>query len=192
MVSAEAATVASGRITAGNNGSGESTLFIDQEFASALPGEDPDFTGALFEFVSAHEHRFFGSFLDEGVSLFLVDEFDRFGSDSLAAGEFGDPWSHTPEDLIVDFGSALFIAFVTPSLDLSFPGEYPPAYGWAHIQSIAPSPGETPHLFVLDSAVAYDAEGIIIGTQQAIPEPSIGMLAILGLGMLASRRNRRP
>lgn len=60
------------------------------------------------------------------------------------------------------------------------PGDYPMArrFGWAHVLV-----DEVGGLHVTASAIAYNTDGIIVGTTQAVPEP--GTLALAGLGLIA-------
>jgi hypothetical protein len=59
-------------------------------------------------------------------------------------------------------------------------------FGWAHI-GLNPAGTFT----VLDSAMAYGERGIVVGTTQAIPEPSTLAMMLLGLGFAGLHARRK-
>lgn len=63
-------------------------------------------------------------------------------------------------------------------------------YGWMRVTSAADAPTNT--FTVVDYAFADAGEAIFAGQTSAIPEPtSLGLLALGGLGVLASRRRKK-
>lgn len=59
-------------------------------------------------------------------------------------------------------------------------------FGWAHL--VADASGT---LTVVESAITYGEQGIIVGTTQAVPEPSSLALMLLGLGFAGLHARRK-
>lgn len=59
------------------------------------------------------------------------------------------------------------------------------AYGWVGLQATGDG-----NLFVVASAIDLDGGPMIVGGGSATPEPSCGLLLLLGAGLLALRRVR--
>jgi len=189
---AGAAIVAENRVTAelGYVGGNETTaLLIDQEFGVSGGANRPDFTGAIFELVSttAHDYRFGGAFADSGVDVYFVGELDAFSAPSVAAGDFQKLTDFQVYDF--SFFNDVYLGFVMPSAAAGF-GPHPPAYAWARVASGEMNVGDPRQLFVLETATAFDSQGIIVGTTQSIPEPGGLALAVVGLMALGLRRRR--
>jgi hypothetical protein len=74
-----------------------------------------------------------------------------------------------------DFYMAIATAFVSP----------PKNFGWIHLQRSGSD------IVMLGNAIAYNARGIIIGTDIAVPEPTTAALTHLFTAILSQTRVRR-
>ena len=131
--------------------------------------------------------------LDEGSDWFVTNPGDLFTRDSIDAGQFNflpitEPASGS---LDVEVGESFFLGVNTGRSDDFFSDDSVPFdvirqhFGWGEF--LINQNGE---LQILDSAVAYDLGGIVIGTSTAIPEPSSGLLMLAGAAFLFLRRSR--
>jgi len=134
--------------------------------------------------------------LDEGSDWFVTNPGDLFTRDSIDAGQFNflpiQYESAIPGgSLDVEVGESFFLGVNTGSSDDFFSGDSVPFdvirqhFGWGEF--LINQNGE---LQILDSAVAYDLGGIVIGTSTAIPEPSSGLLMLAGIAFPFLRRSR--
>ena len=133
--------------------------------------------------------------LDEGSDWFVTNPGDLFTRDSIDAGQFNflpiQLESAIPGgSLDVEVGESFFLGVNTGSSDDFFNFGVPfdsirQHFGWGEF--LINQNGE---LQILDSAVAYDLGGIVIGTSTAIPEPSSGLLMLAGAAFLFLRRSR--
>lgn len=115
-----------------------------------------DYTGFVLSTPAPNLIDFGGTFLDEGVDVYLIDAGQELSSFSIDTGSltklepFGAPYFVPSE---------FYLGFVTPSADYSpFPG----AFGWAQFGF---GFGE---LELLDHAVEYSGNGIIVGTAEVV------------------------
>ena len=147
------------------------TFNFEQDFAKT------DHTGFLFSHVGLNFFTYEGSFLDQGVSLFMVENGDEFTDENILGGSFPEFTLGQTEGL----PSVTVLGFRTPS----FPSfELPPAFGWATVQTFTSGT-----MAIIDHAVAYESGGIIVGTQTAIPEPlAAGMLALATIILFSRKR----
>ncbi|MDP0492011.1 MAG: hypothetical protein Q7Q71_13255 [Verrucomicrobiota bacterium JB023] len=132
---------------------------------------------------ATHQFKFEGPFLDESVDTFVVDAGDRFSRGSILGGEFYElVWAQTyylPQDF--------YLGVLTPSRELDGPivsqPPFDPAFGWLRIQNT------NGVLSLVDHAIAYDSEGIVVGSTTAIPEPEISVfLFLVGFAAITNRR----
>ena len=166
-----------------------------------------DYTGAMFHSPFGGLLQGFGTLLDEGVTVFKVQPEDVFNEKNIQAGEFA-PLNND----FLDFSQPVFLGFRTPSVNFQspFPGFPPPAYGWAELthteaqltldrlgKPIPASEGGlqyTGGLQILDHAVEYGGEGIVVGENQnnslegVIPVSRFGQSEILA-GFGGTERN---
>ena len=92
--------------------------------------------------------------------------------------------------------SEFYVGFATTLSDSPFPNgpSDRDVYGWARFVALGfEPPGEIQtidDLFIVNSAIAYDSAGIIVGTTQAIsvPEPSTSAVLMTGTLLLVRRR----
>lgn len=143
---------------------GTNSFTIDQEFSSSDGTGFRDYTGFVFSHQSGNEFEFGGSFLDEGASVFLVNPGEPFsdtGIETVAFVRLSLGTTYT-------FPSSFFLGIRTPHDEWdTFPSPFPPAFGWAEFSNSGD--GE---LQIINHAVAYESEGIIVGTTTGIPEPT--------------------
>lgn len=149
--------------------------------------QDPsatDITGMSFDF-SGQTLSFVNETADEGSDWYLVSQSDDFTQASIQSAAFplfarATSTGYESHDLTIssaDFylgvntGSG-FISVATPRRNI---------YGWVHLEN------DNGTLTMLGNAIAYDEQGIIVGTTQAIPEPATGLVLILGLPMALGR-----
>jgi len=194
----------------GNGSQQEFTLQQD------IAGTDP--TSITFSISNSNTLVFGGSAVDEASDWYLVEPGELLSIDTTTAGlndlwgtgldpaNFLDPpnnftvptpFFELPYQLTAQ--SEIFLGFTTTTSGLDFP-ESPAdrnVFGWVELAFIGfGGPGEPQSidgLFVLESAIAYDASGIVVGTTQAtaaVPEPSAAFLFGLG-GIFAGCRRRR-
>jgi hypothetical protein len=155
-----------------------------------------NYTGVWMDFGrDATSGEFFltgtNSLLDEGSNWYLVDQGDVLSSKSIAAHEY-------PLIVGVRGGTNVFntVSFLPPLLDDPgiFSREFylgigPPssAWGWAKL-GIRLVFNEY-HLTLLESALAFDANGIVVGTHTLVPEPSSCLMPVaLAAVAIANRR----
>ncbi len=179
--------------------------------------EEYDYQGLIYQDAAGTDHTsvlfdFDGSNLqimdlnmDEGSDWYLVNEGDQFSRENIDNGLFPvliSPDTRPLPGPPVFVGSEDFYLGVNTGQDwvgIDESGNLIPArdvYGWVHIsyefvwEDLDLFFGD---LVQLDDATAYGAEGIIVGTTQAIvPEPSTITLLLTGaLGLLACARRRR-
>ena len=139
------------------------------------------------------------SALDEGSDWYVTNPGDLFTRDSIDAGQFNflpiQSQSAIPGgSLDVEVGESFFLGVNTGSSE-DFGSGYGDSvvsfdairqhFGWGEF--LINQNGE---LQILDSAVAYDLGGIVIGTSTAIPEPSSGLLMLAGTAFPFLRRSR--
>ena len=126
---------------------------------------------------------FEGFSLDEGSEWFATNQLDVFTRDTIVSGQFNLLGS-----LAVEVNQSFFLGVNTGS---GFVGnDYASAanrqhFGWGEF--LIDQDGE---LQLLDSAVAYDRNGILIGTSVAVPEPSSAFLILTGSAFFILRRSR--
>ena len=150
---------------------------------------------------------------DVGLDIYDVSEGSEFSSKTIALGSFNQLVAASPDEGFVGFG----ISYYLPNLDTSYITPRQPwlalkgsgtfylginsgqntqpfnfnrnIFGWAEI---AYSPNG---LQLIRSAVTYDQEGIVVGTQNTIPlpvpEPETYAMLTVGLGQLVFMSRRR-
>jgi hypothetical protein len=124
----------------------------------------------------------FGSFLDEGVRVFLVSSNDPISLQPIIAESY--PELMYPNTYAFDNGIPFYVGLHTGN---GYPvnGIYPdPLFGWAQLINNAGI------IDLIDGALEYGGEGIYAGTQTIIPEPRALALAALGTLLLGFRRGQ--
>ena len=107
----------------------------------------------------------------------VVDSEYMNGGRYFAYAELGE-WDSARTDYKLTFnpGDSYYLAFVEARFD------EPLHYGWVHLGM-----AEDSRIVLLGSAMDLDGDPIVVG---AIPEPSSGVLLLLGVAGLAMRRRR--
>lgn len=155
------------------SGFGPNDFHVFQKF------DKSDYTGFVFSHLSGSSYRYGGSYLDEGLDLYRVFSGDRFTPGGITNGDFVEFAMSAAYNVPLEF----YVGLETPTRDLGF-ATLPPAYGWAKLSS---SNGV---LTVLDSAIDYSGNGLIVGTTTVIPEPCAHVLFAMGLTCMLQRRSR--
>lgn len=117
--------------------------------------------------------------VDQGSDLFVVQKGAVFSNETVNSQHWpfiygvSTEWGLTPQTATV--GQEFYLGGRTRT---SYTPGYFDTFGWAHFKVDA-----TGQLKLLDSAVAFNEGGIIVGTLQAVPEP--GTWALMGVGLAA-------
>ena len=139
--------------------------------------------------------------LDEGSSWFFLRAGDALTPGKIAAGEY---------DLIVGHREATFgtldtfaVSFVPSGLEFFYLGVSRVAYdidhadversdfGWVKLRLVNPHIPQGTTLQYVESVVAYNSPGIIVGTTQVVPEPTTLVLLFLSCASISQFRRRR-
>lgn len=187
-LSGQGSVVFSGRVTLGTN------VYPGNYALSVI--NTPDGSGGTSIFInrSGAEIAFVTSYLDEGSGWYFASANDVFTASTIRAGEFvlfgGHPDLQPGPSFRVGFANPFYLAVASGRWIYS-PGDQEPYW-------VEPVFGRglfhnTPTgLVLLDSAVAYGSEGIVVGTLIAVPEPTCIAFFISGaLGLLVMGRFRR-
>jgi len=153
-----------------------------------------DYTTIFFDYTTNTRSLIYrNSVLDEGSDWYFVSAGQSFDWAGIAAGGY-TAFGGFNQSFTVPYGD-FYLGFTTgqgfqpppPSGGNSTPNRS--VLGWAHLQASASG------IVLVESAAAYDAGSIIVGTQTAtpIPEPA-SAAALAGFAALAApalRRRRR-
>lgn len=147
-----------------------------------------DPTSIFFNVSSTGTLTFVTTFLDEGSDWYLTQNLSEFSDANIDTDLFRAFVKATPtgfETNTLTVGSTFYLGVNTGKWDANFQPDLPRnLYGWIALRRI----GTT--LSVLGNAMSYDGTGIIVGTTQAIPEPS-ALTLLLGFFVTTSFRRRR-
>lgn len=155
-----------------------------------------DYTGQFFTFqrgvITGTTYN-----IDEGSDLFVVTPGAAFTNTSVNAKAFPYLMGNSkyrlgmttqPVQVGTDFWlGARTSSYTDPGFDWSDPNFFD-SFGWAHIQV-----DKLGALHLLDSAMAFREAGIVVGSLQAVPEPSSLAIVLTGLALvgLSSLRTTR-
>jgi hypothetical protein len=167
------AVVVTTGVTGGGNGD-----FVHFQVNQTVNGSD--YTCFIFERVDETQFGA-GRCLDESLDLFYVSYGDHFTSESVR---------HDPLPLFLGVSqpfvpeSSFYMGIYTPTRYFNLPTTLPQAIGWARISYVNGT------FAVLDSAIDFSGQGLIVGTTTVIPEGStFGAVSLFLLG-LSTRRKR--
>jgi hypothetical protein len=164
------------------------TPFGGSEFHVIQNPANSDYTGFLLPPQVVNTFSF-GVFLDEGVRVFLLSPNDPVSLQSIQANsytELGGASSYTFSPN-TPFYVGLYSGYGPWDSQGLYTGIYrDPVFGWAELVN----DGGT--IKLLDSALAYGADGIYAGTRTliTIPEPSTLLLTAVGGALALARRIR--
>jgi hypothetical protein len=151
-------------------------------------------TGFTFTPVGKQQPTFYTNIFnfDEpltiGVRVFLVSSNDPISLEPIRAHSYQE-LTH-PANYVLQAGVPFYVGLYT---GYNFAPPYPPyppfyytdpVFGWAKLVN------NRGWIQVLDSAVAYKAQGILAGTVTIIPEPTVFALTMLGALLFACCRRR--
>lgn len=139
-----------------------------------------DFTGVFMNYVNGKLNGVTVN-ADEGAVMYVVKAGDVFtqASSASAANVFSNP--------PLTVGSDFYLAAKTRSYTdpgFSYDDSFYTSFGWAHFKVDALGLPQ-----IQESAMAFREGGIIVGTLQAVPEPSTW--AMMGVGLVALVWRRR-
>ena len=180
----------SGQIVEDTNITASSSLgsFNLTVFQTPDSGINGDFTGVLGSITvtgSTAMLVFEGSGVDEGSDWFAADPGDLLTRDTIDSGQFNTLIDSAQMGaLTVDVDQSFFLGVNTGVDPINF-SPLRQHFGWGEF--LINQNGE---LQILDSAVAYDQVGIVVGENVAVPEPSSGLLMLAGAAFLFLRRSR--
>jgi len=176
---------------------GDNAFTIDQEFAAHRLDGIRDYTCFSFTYMGNNEFLWSGSCLDEGVSLYLVNEGAHFRDETIENGSFWEiPYAGGSvsafdlgapglESYLFSVPYRAFIGIRTPKLGMEG-STYSPAYGWMYVIN------QDGVLQLENHAVDYSGCGMYVGHTTPVPEVGTGggvMICLLIL--LACREWKR-
>ncbi len=187
----QGSVVFSGRLSLGTNGfpfGGDYQLTVVNT---------PDGSGYTTIFLNRQGSQisFETTFVDEVSSWYFADFNDAFTTASIKASDFvffgGHPDLQPGPYFDVGYFRPFYLAVASGRIIWNPPsGEsywIDPVFGWGLFNNTPTG------LVLLDSAVAYGSEGIVVGTITTVPEPAaIGIFLAGGLALLLASRLRRP
>lgn len=119
---------------------------------------------------------------DEGSDWYLCSYGDILSIDSIESDLFDTILQHEPyvsESVHIGIYGDFFLGFTTSEMGLERD-----VFGWVHMQN------DNGELSMLQNAVVYGSEGIVIGTFQAVPEPITWVLMLCGGGVMFMRHRK--
>jgi len=168
-----------------NSNPGSFSLTVFQTPEIGVNGDETFVFGAVTVADSTAMLLFEGAVLDEGSDWFATNQGDLFTRETIDSGQFntliGGPQAG-PLTVAVDQPFFLGVNTGVDPIDFLPKRQH---FGWGEF--LINQNGE---LQILDSAVAYDQGGIVVGTSVAIPEPSSGLLMLVGGVFLFLRQSR--
>ena len=157
------------------------TLTVYQDAAETDPTSIFfDYDGANVEVVAWN--------IDEESDWYVVDAGDEFTRQNIVGGLFTAIFTTDRPRGPIPVGSGDFYLGVSTGQGYDGPGPPSPpnrdSFGWVELTNAVGG------LANAGNAIAYEAEGILVGTAIPIPEPSTALLVASGLAGLAAGRRR--
>jgi len=149
------------------------------------PVFDDNPTGIVFDRDGLTRLRFVNHNIDEGSDWYLANLGDSFSKETIESDSFVTFFSASADvHNVIDVGFSEFYLGVNTGQGPPVGGFSPrDVFGWAKFRN-SPS-----GLELLESAVAYQTDGIIIGTTTTIPEPSSLLLVVIcGACLIVQRK----
>lgn len=119
--------------------------------------------------------------LDGGAELYLTEELDHFTRQTIDRNDFAVLLEHEPilQMNTIDIGTGDFYLGINAGTDYISESFNRSLFGWVKLRNAG---GQ---LTLVESAMAYEGDGIVIGTTQCIPEPATYALLLGALALLA-------
>ena len=175
-----------------NASAGAFALIVFQGLEFGMNGDPTGVSGSVLVTGTTATLLFSNTGLDEGSDWFATNQSDPFTRGTIDAGQFSPLVAQADNGFLfgsldVEVDESFFLGVNTGNgfvdeIDFEPNRQH---FGWGEF--LVNQNGE---LQLLDSAVAYNQNGIFIGENVAIPEPSSGVLILVGAAVLPSRRRR--
>lgn len=165
----------------------QGTLIHDGVVTNQFPGEidvwnpGTQVTGFIFTPAGKQQPTFYTNVfhfdepLSIGVRVFRVSENDPISLQLIAAMAY--PELLYPADYVFQADIPFLVGLYTGANITSPSQPYfytDPVFGWARLVN------NQGHIQLLDSALAYQAQGIFAGTENFVPEPRVLGIAVMG------------
>ena len=172
--------------------SGGFSLIVFQGLEFGMNGDPTGVSGSVMVAGTTATLLFDNTGLDEGSDWFATNQSDPFTRATIDGGQFNPLVAQADNGFLfgsldVEVDESFFLGVNTGNgfvdeIDFEPNRQH---FGWGEF--LINQNGE---LQLLDSAVAYNQNGIIIGENVAIPEPSSGVLMLLVAAVISSLRRR--
>jgi hypothetical protein len=149
----------------------------------------------MFNYDANHQLRFVATTADAETLMVVAHAGDVITESTLLSSSvWGNTWFSSAYGNHPVTGTDFYVAGMFDEVVVGAGQPTPPGgsslsfrrFGWTHL--VADASGT---LTVADSAMAYGELGIIVGTTQAVPEPSSLALMLLGLGFAGLHARRK-
>lgn len=151
-----------------------------------------DYTSIWFNVLSGQTLSFAGTTVDEASDWYSTSLGDQFSQATIQSSAFpvfvrATVSGYETNALTVSLFGDFYLGVNTGNRDGTWgPDGNPPRnlFGWVHLQNT----GGT--ISMLGNAMSYQGDGIVIGTTEVIPEPSVLGLVSVSFGVIVSLAGR--